>query len=356
MTDKVRVGVIGTSWWADALYFPCLKSHSRAELAAVCGRNHERAQEMADKYDISQVFTDYRAMIGRANLDAVIIAVPDDLHYTMTMHALDAELHVLCEKPLALNAGDARAMYEKAESAGVKHMVLFSYRWHPQFRYLHELVAQGYIGSCFQADMRFRTGIGRRVAYMWRGNQHRANGGLGDLGSHLIDFARWSVGEIDSVAAHLGVFVERSLPIGEPYAPANDSAMLVVKFQNGAQATMQLSGVTKVAPGSFHLEIALYGDSGTLEANMQDCATVRSARFGEDEVQMLPVPDTLWGEADRSDSWNVLFTNSTGARYFIDAIVENLPISPNFYDGYKAQQVVDAAIESDHTGRWVSIQ
>lgn len=333
-----------------------VSNRTRADLVAVCGRNLERAKEMSAKCDILQVFTNYREMLAKGDLNAVILATPDDLHYVMTMDALGAGLHVLCEKPLALNAMDARAIYEKAESVGVKHMVLFSYRWHPQFRYMHELVAQGYIGGCFQADMRFRTGIGRNAGYMWRGNQYRANGVLGDLGSHLIDFARWSVGEINSVAAHLGVFAERSLPVGEPYAPANDSAMLVVKFQNGAQATLQLSGVTKVAPGSFHLDIALYGDTGTLEANLQECGAIRSARFGEDEAQMLPVPDILWGDADRNDGWSVLFTNSTGARFFIDAIFENQPISPNFYDGWKAQQVIDAALESDRTGRWVSIQ
>lgn len=356
MAEKVRVGIIGTSWWADALYFPSLHNHPRAELAAVCGRNNERAQEMADKYNIAQVFTDYEEMLVHGNLEAVVIAAPDDLHFEMTMAALDARLHILCEKPMALNASHAREMYEKAEAVGVKHMVLFTYRWHPQFRYMQELVTKGYIGRCFQADMRFRSGLGRDGHYNWRGNQYRANGILGDLGSHLIDYARWSVGEIESVTAHLGVFVEKSLPMGEPYAAANDSAMLLVKFENNAHATMQLSGVTKVAPGPFHLDIALYGASGTLEANILEGREIRSARFEEDEVKMLPIPDAIWGDADRSDSWSVLFANSTGARLFIDAIVENLEIAPTFYDGYKAQQVIDAAIESDRMGRWVSIQ
>ena len=129
MTDKVRVGVIGTSWYADLAHLPRIKSHSRAELAAVCGRNRERAEEMAGKYESPLVFTDYRDMIEKGHLDAVIVSTPDDLHYPMTMDALDAGLHVLCEKPMALNLAQAKEMYEKAESAGVKHMVFFTYRW-----------------------------------------------------------------------------------------------------------------------------------------------------------------------------------------------------------------------------------
>ena len=123
MTEKVRVGVIGTSGYADIAHLPRVKSHPGAELAAICGRNRARAEEMAGKYGIPLVFTDYRNMIEKGALDALIVSTPDDLHYPMTMDALDAGLHVLCEKPLALNRTEAKQMYEKAEGAGVKHMV-----------------------------------------------------------------------------------------------------------------------------------------------------------------------------------------------------------------------------------------
>jgi predicted dehydrogenase len=111
MSEKVRVGVIGTSWWADMMHLPSLKSHPGAQIAAICGRKRDRADDMARKYEIPRVFTDYREMIARANLDAVVIATPQDLHYPMTMAALDAGLHVMCEKEMALNAHQAREMY-----------------------------------------------------------------------------------------------------------------------------------------------------------------------------------------------------------------------------------------------------
>src|SRR5262245_49187467 len=119
MGEKVRVGVVGTSWYADWMHLPNLKSHPHAEVAAICGRNPERAAEMAGKYAIPSVFTDYREMIEKGRLDAVVVSTPDDLHYPVTMAALEAGLHVLCEKPMALNAEQAREMEEKAKAAGV---------------------------------------------------------------------------------------------------------------------------------------------------------------------------------------------------------------------------------------------
>ena len=147
MSEQIRVGVIGTSWYADISHLARIKSHPRAELAAICGRDRSRAEEMAGKYGVPLVFTDYRGMIEKADLDALIVSVPDDLHYPMTMDALDAGLHVLCEKPLGLNVEQARAMYEKAEAAGVKHMVSFTNRCAPWYRYLKQLVNEGYSGT-----------------------------------------------------------------------------------------------------------------------------------------------------------------------------------------------------------------
>src|SRR5919201_368833 len=101
MSQPLRVGVVGTSWWADWMHLPSLKGHPHAQIAAICGRDRARADEMARKYDIPRVFTDYRAMTEQGDLQALTVGVPDDLHYAITMDALAAGLHVLCEKPLA---------------------------------------------------------------------------------------------------------------------------------------------------------------------------------------------------------------------------------------------------------------
>jgi predicted dehydrogenase len=108
------------------MYLPSLRSHPSAELVAICGRNQGRTQEMAVKYGIAKTFTDHEEMIDQGDLDAIIVGVPDDLHYEVTLHGLRAGLHVLCDKPLAITAQQARKMYEEAEAARVKHFEIFN--------------------------------------------------------------------------------------------------------------------------------------------------------------------------------------------------------------------------------------
>jgi predicted dehydrogenase len=366
MSDQVRVGVVGTSNWADLLHLPSLKSHPGAQLAAICGRNRERAQEMADKYGIPRVFTDYRDMIAQGDLDALVIVTPPDLHYPMTMAALDAGLHVLCEKSMALNAGQAREMVEKAEAARVVSMVFFTYRWIPHYRYLRQLFQDGYVGRCFHLHIRYLSGYGRRGKYGWRFDRSRCNGILGDLGSHMIDLAHWLVGDIARVSAHLGVYVDRPGPDDQPLDPANDSAALILEFESGAQGVIQLSAVAHVVDRFQEQHILLHGEGGTLQVDdalmgVGAGAVIRGARHDDNRFETLPVPDHLWGDVDRADYFSSLFPalflkQSIGDRLFIDAILEGRQGSPSFADGLKAQSVIDAAIESHQSGTWVSLR
>ena len=149
MSEKVRVGIIGTRWGGDRFHLPSLKSHPDVVLAAVCGRNRDRAEKLAGKYGVARVFTDYRKMLNSGELDAAIVASPDDLHYPMVMAALEARLHVVCEKPLANSAAQAKKMVEKAQSAGVKHMLMFTLRGAPHYRYMKQLLEDGHIGQLY---------------------------------------------------------------------------------------------------------------------------------------------------------------------------------------------------------------
>jgi predicted dehydrogenase len=289
MSSKVRIGVVGTSWYADFMYFPNLHGYPTAELAAVCGRNRARTEELAAKYSIPQVYTDYREMMTGGGLDAVIIVAPDDLHYPMTLEALNAGLHVLCDKPLALKAEHAREMYARARAARVNHMVLFTYRSMPFFRYVRDLIEQGYVGRCYHCEFRFLMGFSREPVYRWRFDQSRANGSLGDSGSHMADLARWLVGDIVRVQATLGTHVARpGAEAGQPLDPANDTALLLVEFANGAQGTIQVSSVAHVADDEMRQSIYLYGADGSLEVDVShwgadDWVSIRGAR-GQDDV------------------------------------------------------------------------
>ena len=363
MKDRVNVGMIGTSWWADQMHLPALKSHVSAHVVAICGRDRVHAEELARKYEIPNVFSYYRDMIRKRDLDAVVIAVPDDLHYPITMAALDAGLHVLCEKPLAFSLDQAKAMLAKAESAQVKHMTYFTYRWAPHIRYLCRLVDEGYIGECHDAQFHYVGSYARQVGYRWKWDRRHGLGVLGDLGSHMIDLARLLVGEITQVQASLSVRVDKPDPEGGSYEAANDSASLTVRFADGATGTIFLSAAADLGDRGQEQSVVLYGDRGTLEAYADaSTQTVRGIRDGESEFRTLPVPETILRGIDQTASlWTEqfahLFTEQpVGTRLFIDGIVDDRPVSPSFYEGMKVQAVIEAAFESDRSGCWAKVQ
>jgi UDP-N-acetylglucosamine 3-dehydrogenase len=361
MAEHIRVGVVGTSWFADGFHLPNLASHPRAEITAICGRNRDRANEMAKKYAIPHVFTDYKEMIGSGKLDALVVITPDALHYPITMAALDAGLHVLCEKALALTAAQARELYEKAEAAGLKHMVMYTWRWAPPFHYMHQLIEQDYIGRCYHAHFRYEAGYGRDAAYGWQFDRQHGNGILGALGSHMIDLARWSIGDIAKVLGHLATFVERPGPDGQVLDAANDSVLVAVEFANGAQGTIHVSAVAHVGDRGQDFQVVIYGDAGSLELDFTFAgAELRGVREGEEEWHTLDVPDDLWQGVDRSrpfveQLFEVYTKQPIGDRLFIDAIIEDRPITPTFYDGWKVQQVIDAAIASNEQRSWIAV-
>ncbi|HNZ37484.1 MAG TPA: Gfo/Idh/MocA family oxidoreductase [Candidatus Marinimicrobia bacterium] len=358
--NKVRVGVVGTSWWADGMYLPALQSHPQAEIVAICGRNRPRATEMAEKYNIPKIYTDYREMIEQGGMDALIIGVPDDLHYDIAIRSLEAGLNVLCDKPLALKEQQAYEMWQKAEAAHVQNMVLFTYRWMPFFQYVHDLIKQGYIGQCYHAEFSFLVGHGRKPDYQWRLDSKRSNGALGDLGSHLIYLARWLIGEIAQVDAQLASFAKRLGPDGEPISPANDSAVLLFEFTNGAQGVIHTSFMTYLADRDMQIYVKLYGSDGSLEVNFPSSgsdftASIFGANNSDKKFRKLEIPASYWGDVNPAEPFGIFTRQAVGCRLFIDAILENRPVSPNFFDGYKVQQIIEAAIDSDRTGKRVAI-
>jgi predicted dehydrogenase len=199
-------------------------------------------------------------------------------------------------------------------------------------------------------------GYGRAAEYNWRFDRQRSAGILGDLGAHMIDFARWQVGEIACVSAHLATFVERPGAGQQPLDPATDAAMLLLEFENGAQGLIQVSAVAHVADREQEQHVSLHGAAGTLEVDVTfTTAEVRGARHDDGQIGALPVPDDLWRDADRSNLDSVFVTQPVGDRLFIEAILENRRVAPSFFEGYKAQQVIEAALASQHTGCWVAV-
>jgi len=343
------------------MYVPSLMSHPAADVVAVCGRNATRANEVAEKLGGAKVFTDYRQLIASGEVDAIVVAAPDDLHYEMTMAAIDAGLHVLCEKPLAGNASRAREMLKKAEAARLKHMVLFTWRWQPHWRYVKHLIESGYIGRCYHAEFQFLGGFALDSGYKWRFDGRRSNGVTGDLGSHMIDFARWYLGEVSSVTADLPTYVDQSATAAPSPTPVNDVGMLTLEFAGGARAQIRVSAVSRMGDENVRVVISLHGESGTLEVRhtyfgIDAGVVMRGVRKDEPSFTRLEVPaEFLEGGVDPQQLFDPYIKQSAGPRAFIDAILTDTPASPGFNIGVRVQEIVDAAVLSSAEKRWVSL-
>ncbi len=362
MTERIRIGVIGTSGYARLL-LPTLAGCADAEIAAICGRTRSRADELASEYQIAQVFTDYNEMIKKGRLDGVVIASPDDLHYSMTMAALKAGLHVLCEKPMASTVEQAREMLVTAEEEGVKHMIEFTWRWMPHYQYLHKLIADGYVGQGYHYHYRFLGNHGRTQEYSWHFDERRCNGILGNLGSHAVDLALWLNGDITNVSAHMASFSKRTDPEGVSISSASESALLAVEFVDGAQGMIHASTVAHTAARVREQHVTLHGADGSLESKWhlfggaEAGVVLQGCRHDEKDFQKLDIPaDYLRGaKSDASMVAAVMSDHLVGPRLFVDAIQRDYKPEPSFAQGVKVQQVLDAAMESHQTGQRVYI-
>ena len=366
MSDSVvNVGVVGTSWWSDAMYLPALQKHPQARVAAVAGRDAERTQAFAKQWGIPGAYTNYEAMIDAEALDALIILSPNQQHLPMTLKAIERGLHVLCEKPLGMNYAQAKQMHEAALKAGIKTMVPFTYRFMPVMRQIKALVEAGYLGKPYHLNMRYYTGYARDGQYMWRFDLDEAGAGVaGDLGTHWIYLASWLFGDIQAVTALLAQNIPRAArPDGAAYRVGDDAAVMLVEFENGAQGVLHMSAVAYEATpfGQIH-EMEFHGSEGTLHART-DWATVQKvfgARVGEGMVRELAIPEAVWGgirvDTVHHTYKDVFREQDFMTRGFISAIVDGTAPSPDFADGMKVQRVLDAALLSGKEHRRVGIE
>ena len=349
---KVNVGIVGHGFWTEAMYLPAFAKHPYSIVTAICGRNGERTKAFAEEQNIPHYFTNYEEMYASDLIDAVVISTGNKTHYDMTMKALDAGLHVLCEKPLAMNVAEANEMTQKAEEAGLKCLVPFTYRFMPAERYLKQLIDNGYIGKPYNLNMRYYTGYGRDGNYMWRFDLEEAGAGaVGDIGSHFMYLAYWYYGEIESVMCQLSYLVEREpRPDGNnDYVRADDGASILLQFKNGAQGVIVASTVLyEDSPfGQTHHK-EFHGSDGTLYS-LNDWDTiqeVRGAKVGEGMIKTLPIPDNIWGNVRRDTVHNtyrdVFREQDFMARGWINDILNDTVSSPSFADAVYIQRIIAA--------------
>jgi predicted dehydrogenase len=176
----------------------------------------------------------------------------------------------------------------------------------------------------------------------------------------MIDFARWYVGDVRRVSAHLSSFVERQDVEGRPAEPVNDAAVVTLEHKGGTQSIIQASAMTHRADRVVDINILLHGANGSLEAEhiifgSAAGAKILGSRHDEEVFEQLAIPDELLSGLETGDPMEPFVKKAAGPRLFIDAIMEDRPVSPSFYDGYKVQEVIEAALESDSSGCWVSL-
>ncbi len=359
MTEKLRIGLVGSSWWTELMFLPALKAHPGAEVAAISSRTSDRLLAFAAKHRIPSIYTDYHEMFDKAGLDAVVVAPPDDLHKEMTLAALDSGLHVLCEKPLAPNAADAWAMQEAAEKSGLITMVLFTWRFQPHFGFLRDFIRDGGIGKPRRAQFGFFHGFVRQSGYEWRLDPRRATGTLGDLGSHFVDLSRWYFGEIKSVTARLETVVDRSRIPGHEGGSTNDSARLMLSFEDGPETLIDVGAAVPVGDRFMTHMMRIEGETASIELDYafggaEVGLKLRLVRDGEAAVP-LAVPAHYYGASNPNEPFDIYRTESVGPRLFIDSIAAGRKVTPNFTDGAKAQEVIDAALRSNRERRSIDL-
>lgn len=352
--EPIRVAVIGTGF-GEAVHLPALQQIPDFRIAAVCSRRAERAHAAAQIYGASIATTDYRELIERSDIDAVIVATPPHLHHSMTMAILGANKHVLTEKPMAKTVAEARDMLKMADRSSVAAMVNHEFRFIPARSYAKELIDGGYIGEPYSASMSFyRSSLNdpHGVAFTWLMESEKAGGMLGAIGSHHIDTLRWWMGDIRAASGAVSTMVKKRRAGDSQQmlnVDADDNFAVVLQFHNGAIGTIHYSATATHDPADL---IVVSGSDGTLVLTAD--GRLMGGRKGELVADLLIPDQYIRGAA--MGGHPLIHPTVYLLRQWAEAIRTGQSQSPSFEDGYKAQEVIDAIGRSVQTGRSVDMQ
>jgi predicted dehydrogenase len=327
-------------------------------VVAIYNRTRHKAEKLAQAYGIPTVCSDVDELIGRENVDIVSVCMPHHLHFPISVAAIEAGKHVFCEKPLAMNYAQAREMWERAQKAGVKTGTQFGHRVLPSLVRLRDLILEGFVGQIRYLELKWCFDLASDPAFplLWRFQKEIAGAGaLGDLGVYAIDVARWLVGAFESVSGHLHTYIESRPIIPEGYnvgqvvqmaqdgtlPPAggtgivdnDDQCVFWATFEGGAQGVFRASRLDE----DWSLRIS--GSRGALAWEGPD--KLLGKRKGEQDYAKIEVPD---------DS-----PAATMVTPFIANVRDGTDLPPTFYDGMKAQEVLDAVIRSAQERCWISL-
>lgn len=332
----------------------------RPELVSLCGRSEEDVSEAADRYGFASYTTDWRELVADDRIGLFDNSGPNSLHAEPTIAAAERGRHVICEKPLGLNAAQAFEMWGRVEAAGVKHLCGFNYRFVPAIRLAREMIEADQLGEIRHFRGRYLQDwiADPELPKVWRLDKALAgSGALGDLGAHVIDLARYLVGEPTRVAAAATTFVA-DRPGGQ--VDVDDASAVVLEFECGAIGTLEAS---RFAPGRKNaLSWEINGSKGTVAFDLERLNELQfyRAELGPREAGFRTILVTepghpfisQWWPPGHTIGWDQTFVHEL--QHLLSAIETGGSVAPHgatFEDGYRVAEVCDAVLRSAASGR-----
>jgi predicted dehydrogenase len=357
----IRVAFIGTGAVTAYHHLPGLRLDPRAELTAICDTDPDLLERRKNEWGVGFASTDPEAVCRRDDVDAVVIATPNDTHRPIAIAAARCGKHIMCEKPLGLSAVEVREMYETARDAGVVHMTAFTYRFAPSMRYLRHLLKSGALGSPRHfRSQRFLDWP--ETSWGWR--QYRARAGAGDLFDmtiHRIDFAIDLLGPISRVCGAVARFAPRDRTADGrscPPSEVDDWSCLIGEFDCGATGVWEGTTLAKGyhRDGFGHEWAEVNGSEGSAVYRLHEPNTILLGKTGNDLAPVEVPVEFLKPTGSPRDPGEG--APATVFRYdlmweFISAIAERRDAVPSFLDGLNAQTVADGVLRSYSDRTWI---
>jgi len=373
MEREIEVALIGQRFMGRAhanayvKVVPFFDPPVRPVLRVACGRDEEKLAEFTRRFGFSEYTTDWREAVTHPGVGLVDICTSNDLHAAIAIRAAEEGKAVFCEKPLARDLSEARAMLRAVEQAGVPHMVCFNYRFFPAVRLARELIREGALGEVrqFRAIYLQDWLVAPDFPRTWRLVREKAgSGALGDTAVHIVDLARFLVGEIAEVVGMLSTFVhERPLPDGGGMGrvDVDDAAAFLARFENGVSGVFETTRMATGRKNFMHLEVN--GSTGSLFWNAEDPNVLwfysekdpAAARGFRRIVVTEPEHPYAgnWWPPGHILGYEHSFVHAVYE--LLSALAEGRNPEPDFRDGVAAQAVLEAVLRSVEERRWVTV-
>jgi len=317
------------------------------QLVSIAGRSEDAVSEAARRYGFAEHVTDWRAVVADDRVQLFDNVGPNNLHAEPTIAAAEAGKHVICEKPLGRDAAESYETWQRVEAAGVKHMCAFNYRFVPAVRLARQIIDSGELGEITHFRGAYLQEWGAADIDAWRFDKSAAgSGALGDLGAHVVDLARYLVGEIASVAAITAAFW--------PGREVDDAVEAAVSFESGAVGTIE---ATRFASGrKNHFAWEINGSKGSLAFDLE---RLNELEYSEGNKGFRTVLVTEadhpfwehWWPHGHIIGWEHTFVHEL--HHLLTAIRDDGDVPPHgatLEDGYRAAEVCDAMLRSAEGG------